>query len=116
MILNRRHQPQMAAVAIHRVYKADPLHHHFHQLELNSSGCMRATHPWVGRVPGATCIPFDLFKVAFRTEGVADFLASTDSISVLLAKGRSHCVISMRWRNLWEISWMKESPQCIVGL
>ena len=63
IILNRHHQPQMAAVAIPeelgvwRDYKTDPLDHHFHQLERNSSGCKHAMHPWVGRVLGATCVP-----------------------------------------------------------
>jgi len=37
-------------------------------------------------------------KACLRTGGLAAFLAS--SISVLLAKGRSQCVMSTMWRNL----------------
>ena len=39
-------------------------------------------------------------KVPLRTAGVTPFLAS--SISVLLAKGRSQCVMSMMWRDEWD--------------
>ena len=34
------------------------------------------------------------------------------SISVLLAKGRSQCVMSMMWRKKWEISGTNTSPPC----
>ena len=49
-------------------------------------------------------------KVPLRTAGVASFLAS--SISVLLAKGRSQCVMSMMWRKKWEMSETNTSPPC----
>ena len=49
-----------------------------------------------------------------RTAGVAPFVGS--SISVLLVKGRSQCVMLMMWRKKWEMSGTNASPPCFDGL
>ena len=47
------------------------------------------------------------------SEGVAPFLAS--SISVLLAKCRRQCIMSIMWRKKWEINWTIAPPLWRAG-